>query len=205
MSRFLSHPAPSEAPECLKRHLSKHSNNGGFERPRHPFHHLSPCTFSPPQNPMSNPPQAASDSILIPTASASAICDGLLRMAHCLILELPEAELRGVRYTLSVLSMRADQLLDSAVRDFALNFDGLAIDPGKSSRPYPNLSSPARLVQTLATTLGLKILVRLWSRRPSPPQIAANRSPLLRLPVVVIPPVESRFLLRPRSQLGLQP
>ena len=71
----------------------------------------------------------------LPTASASALTDGLLRMAHCLIMELPEPELREVRSTLDILTMKIDQILDSAEYDLSLNFDGLTINPGESHEP----------------------------------------------------------------------
>lgn len=60
------------------------------------------------------------------------MCDGLLRMAHCFIVQLPEAQLKDVRYTLDVLTMKVDQRLESIEPDLSLNFDGLAIDPGKT-------------------------------------------------------------------------
>ena len=52
-------------------------------------------------------------------------------MAHCLITELPEAELREIRYTIDALLTRTDQLLDMLENDLSLNFDGLNIDPGE--------------------------------------------------------------------------
>ena len=69
--------------------------------------------------------------IQLPTTSAFSLCDGLLRIAHRLMIELPEPELRDIRYTLDALSTRVDQLLESAELDYSLNFDGLSIDPGK--------------------------------------------------------------------------
>jgi len=53
-------------------------------------------------------------------------------MAHCFIVQLPEAQLKDVRYTLDVLTMKVDQRLESIEPDLSLNFDGLAIDPGKT-------------------------------------------------------------------------
>lgn len=52
-------------------------------------------------------------------------------MAHRLIIELPEAELREIRHTLDTLLTRTDQLLDMVEDDLSLNLDDLNIDPGK--------------------------------------------------------------------------
>lgn len=71
------------------------------------------------------------DSIALSTSSAFSISDGLLRMAHRLIIELPEAELREIRHTLDTLLTRTDQLLDMVEDDLSLNLDDLNIDPGK--------------------------------------------------------------------------
>ena len=71
--------------------------------------------------------------VQLPTASASSVCDGLLRMAHCLITTLPASELRSVHYTLESLLARTEQLLESAEFDLSLDFDDLVIAPGK---PY---------------------------------------------------------------------
>lgn len=78
-------------------------------------------------------PSTGRDSIQLTAASSFAICDGLLRMAHCLMIELPEAELRDVRYTLDTLLARADQLLNVAELDvdLSLDFDGLQVNEGK--------------------------------------------------------------------------
>jgi hypothetical protein len=75
-------------------------------------------------------PSTERDSIQLTATSGFAICDGLLRMAHCLMIELPEAELRDVRYTLDTLLAKADQLLDAADVDFSLNFDSLQVNEG---------------------------------------------------------------------------
>ena len=128
--------------------LHEHLNSKDLEQrfPRvsgvfHPNHLFFSTTSSPsePSSTMRHPP-TGSDSIQLTVASGFAICDSLLRMAHCLMVELPEAELRSVRYTLEVLSMRANQLLDTAEFDLSLNLDGLAIDQGKSRRPHTNVS-----------------------------------------------------------------
>jgi hypothetical protein len=84
-------------------------------------------------------PPASAEFVQLPTASAFSLCDGLLRMAHRLITELPEPELRSVRRTLDTLSMRIDHLLDSAELDLDLNLEGLSMDPGKSYRFHPRV------------------------------------------------------------------
>jgi len=89
-------------------------------------------------------PQPIRDSILLSTASAYAICDTLLKISNCVITELPEAELRDVRYTVNALSERVNQLLDSAECDVSLHFDGLSINHGRSYGPC--LSSPHHIL-----------------------------------------------------------
>ena len=76
-------------------------------------------------------PLTGQECIVLSTPSASPICDGLLRMAHCLIVELPEPELRDIHYTLDILLAKTDQILDMAECNLSLNFEGLTIDPGK--------------------------------------------------------------------------
>jgi hypothetical protein len=49
-----------------------------------------------------------------------------------MIVELPEPELRDIRYTLDALLIRTDQVLDMVERDFSLIFNGLRVDPCKS-------------------------------------------------------------------------
>ena len=78
-------------------------------------------------------PNAGQETVTFPAGSALAICDGLLRMVHRFIIELPEPELRNIRYTLEGLLVRADQVLDTFEHDLSLNFDALSIDPGE---PY---------------------------------------------------------------------
>lgn len=88
---------------------------------------------------------AGVDSVVLTSSTAFSICDGLLKMAHCLIIELPEPELREVRYTLNSLLTRTDQVLDIVERDYSLNFDGLRIDSGKSWSPCRCLSDVFQL------------------------------------------------------------
>ena len=76
-------------------------------------------------------PGTQQDAVVLSTSNASSICDGLLRMAHCLLIELPERELAETRCTIDALLARADQLLDMAEQDLSLNFDGLSIDAGE--------------------------------------------------------------------------
>jgi hypothetical protein len=70
--------------------------------------------------------------VTLSSHTAFALCDGLLKMAHCMIVELPEPELRDIRYTLDALLIRTDQVLDMVERDFSLIFNGLRVDPCKS-------------------------------------------------------------------------
>ena len=72
------------------------------------------------------------DFIQLPATVTFSLCNGLLWMAHCLIIELPEPQLRDIRCTLDILSIRADQLLESAELYLSLDFNSLLIDPGKS-------------------------------------------------------------------------
>ena len=131
---------PSRTFTHLKHHRWSPAENSNMRSPNMIFSlpslisprlRLYSASFPPPFIlTMLHPPTDA-HSIQLPTASAFSLCDGLLRMAHCLIVKLPESELRDVRYTLDTLSTRVDQLLDSAELDLSLNFDGLVIDPGK--------------------------------------------------------------------------
>lgn len=73
------------------------------------------------------------ESVVLTNSTAFALCDTLLRMAHCLIIELPEPELRDIRYTLDSLLTRTDQVLDLVERDFALRFNGLNVNPTRES------------------------------------------------------------------------
>jgi len=97
-----------------------------------------------------NHPPAGSSFIQLPTGSAFSLCDGLLRMAHRLIIELPESELKDVRCILDTLSMRVDQLLDSAEIDHSLGLDGLSIDPGKYQRSYSTIPAPILFILELS-------------------------------------------------------
>ncbi|KAF9780939.1 hypothetical protein BJ322DRAFT_1112323 [Thelephora terrestris] len=72
---------------------------------------------------------SAGESVTLSSHTAFALCDGLLKMAHCMIVELPEPELRDIRYTLDALLIRTDQVLDMVERDFSLIFNGLRVDP----------------------------------------------------------------------------
>ena len=84
--------------------------------------------------------------VQLPTASASSVCDGLLQMAHCLIVTLPASELRGVHYTLESLLARTEQLLESAEFDLSLDFDDLAIAPGE---PYILFQGYSRIFMSI--------------------------------------------------------
>ena len=86
-------------------------------------------------------PHADSSSITLPTTNAFAICDGLLKMAHCLINELPEAELTHIRDTVDALLIKTDQRLGVIEQDFSLNFDGLSINPSECQMYYSGSSN----------------------------------------------------------------
>lgn len=94
-------------------------------------------------------PQAPRNLVTLSTDSVFIICDGLLRMSHTLMIELPEPQLRDVCYLLDIMLARADQLLDSAEYNFSLNFNGLVIDPGKFKIPFQ--LSPVTLVDSSLT------------------------------------------------------
>lgn len=53
-------------------------------------------------------------------------------MSHCLMVQLPDSELRVVRCVVDAVLARADQLLATA-EDVSLDFNSLSIDSGKSS------------------------------------------------------------------------
>ena len=74
----------------------------------------------------------ARETVTVSATSAYSICDGLLRMAHCFIVELPEPKLRDIRYALEGLLVKANRTLEVFEYDLSLNFDGLEIDPGGS-------------------------------------------------------------------------
>ena len=84
-------------------------------------------------------PPTDRNTIQLPTTSAFNICDGLFKMANCLVVELPDAQLRDVRYALETLVSKVDRLLESGEYDLSLNFDGLAVNPGESPRFYPDI------------------------------------------------------------------
>lgn len=117
------------------------------------------------------------DPVLLSKSTAFAMCDGLIRMSHCLVIELPEPELREIRYMLDSLLVKADLALDLMEREISLDFGGLNvdIDPGESSVPvlFPVSSD---IFQTPALPLGLKISAQSWSR-PPPRRMLINRAP----------------------------
>ncbi|KAF9785354.1 hypothetical protein BJ322DRAFT_1020895 [Thelephora terrestris] len=80
---------------------------------------------------------AGADFVVLPNSTAFAMCDGLIRMSHCLIVELPEDELREIRYRLDSLLMKADLALDLMGRKVSLDFKGLAMDPRSCTYPPP--------------------------------------------------------------------
>lgn len=75
------------------------------------------------------------DTVAISSSTASAICDSLLRMAHSLIIELPEPELRETRFTLDSLLMKADRILDLMQDDGSFDLHGLHIGTGEPLAP----------------------------------------------------------------------
>ncbi|KAF9777723.1 hypothetical protein BJ322DRAFT_1025501 [Thelephora terrestris] len=75
-------------------------------------------------------------SIELSPTSAFDMCDGLLRMSFHLMIQLPEAELRDIRYVIDTLLTRADRLLDTAGPELSLNFTALAIDPEPIQQPW---------------------------------------------------------------------
>lgn len=96
--------------------------------------------------------QLTGDAVVLSTANATAMADGLLRMAHCLIVELPEPQLQDLRYTLDLLLMRVDQILDA--EDLCLNFDGLTTNPGEFSRLRLDVFSPVLSLRPSASPAG---------------------------------------------------
>lgn len=109
---------------------------------------------------------AGADFVVLPNSTAFAMCDGLIRMSHCLIVELPEDELREIRYRLDSLLMKADLALDLMGRKVSLDFKGLAMDPRKSPVLFSILSD---IFQVPAPTLplGPKTLARTLGRPTS--------------------------------------
>ncbi|KAF9778104.1 hypothetical protein BJ322DRAFT_1114347 [Thelephora terrestris] len=79
--------------------------------------------------------QTAGDFVVLSNPTAFAMCDGLLRMSNCLILELPESELREIRYMLDTLLTKADLALDLMEHEISLNFEGLNIEPERRAPP----------------------------------------------------------------------
>ena len=125
----------SEACICLKLYLANIQITATSTLIPHPSRsqpwslrlRLTSCHF-----PTMRHPQARPDSIVLLSSCASTICDGLLEMAHCLMVELPAAELMAVHHTVETLLVKADQMLDIVDQDLSLNFDGLSIDPSES-------------------------------------------------------------------------
>ena len=105
-----------DGPECLYPHPLILSPNCLLPRSLSTMRHQAP----------------GADSVALSNSTAFAICDGLLRMSHCFIIELPEPELREIRRILDSLLMTADLALDLMETDISLNFDGLSIRPGES-------------------------------------------------------------------------
>jgi len=100
--------------------------------------------------------QARMDSVILSNQTAFALCDGLLRMAQCWIIELPETELREIRNVLEGLLVRTDQALDLMEGDISLDFEGLGVDSGGLATYYPSSSD---VFQTLVILLGPKTSV----------------------------------------------
>jgi hypothetical protein len=113
----------------------------------------------PHHRPTMRCPHTEPNYVALSAPSAFAITDGLLRMAHCLIVELPENELREIRYTINTLLSKTDLLLDTIERDLSLNFDGLDINPGEFQMGCLGSSD---VFQMFKTPLGVKILVQCW-------------------------------------------
>lgn len=113
-------------------------------------------------------PPAEKDVVQISATSAFNICDGLFRMANCFVTELPEAELRDVRYVLNTLLMKVDRLLHPTEEyDLSLNFGGLTVDASKSPRSRLNIPTLTTPTQTHAVIQVVKTLAQV--RRQPPP------------------------------------
>ncbi|KAF9790755.1 hypothetical protein BJ322DRAFT_1017402 [Thelephora terrestris] len=92
------------------------------------------------------------DPVLLSKSTAFAMCDGLIRMSHCLVIELPEPELREIRYMLDSLLVKADLALDLMEREISLDFGGLNVDIDLDSCTPPGAEDfGAVLVSTAAT------------------------------------------------------
>lgn len=157
--------------------------------------------------PRSALPMPGANSIRLSNSTAFAICDGLLRMSHCFILELPEPELKEIRRIVDSLLMTADLALDLMETDVSLNFDGLSIHPGEFLSPLAHCLTSFDGFQSTALLLGPRILVRSWSQallrqaqHHSPPFL----QPAAEAPSAVPPRPRCHFRLRFVFPLPLQ-
>ena len=217
-SLILSHATPSEVPKCLNNHLPKQLNTSNLGQHHSP--HLSPTrlpattsrtphsfTTSTTAMVVDSTIRNASperDSVRISAASAFNICDGLFRMANCFVTELPEAELRDVRYVLNTLLTKVDRLLHPTEEyDLSLNFGGLTVDASKSLRStliFPRSSHPP---QTFAAIQAVRTLAQVQLQ---PPPVLADQRPPPRLAIVETPfKLQLRFQLWLRSQTQTRP
>ena len=150
-STSVSHPAPPEVSEYSKYHLqdTQITVTKGAVSPSLPSSSPPSCisysafpslllTMVVVHSTMRQPPPDR-DTIQLPTTTAFNICSGLFKMANCLVAELPEAQLRDIRYALDTLGAKVDRLLESGEYDLSLNFDDLTVDPGKPSKSHPNI------------------------------------------------------------------
>ena len=201
---------PQRCQYSLKRDLPTRLNTSVFEGfPLPPPLNPGPSIYFSASSRMRRP--ATRDSVVLSASSAFAVCDSLLRMAHCLIVELPESELRDIRYTIDILATRTNQILGSAERDLSLNFDRLAIIPGEcliypcSSSDISQISTPSlepkTLVLSWSQTLSLRILV---DRTPFPHPATIGTSPVEH-PLLLQPQLGRRFASQPRLRSQLQP
>ncbi|KAF9777755.1 hypothetical protein BJ322DRAFT_1021830 [Thelephora terrestris] len=92
------------------------------------------------------------DPVLLSKSTAFAMCYGSIRMSHCLVIELPEPELREIRYMLDSLLVKADLALDLMEREISLDFGGLNVDIDPDSCTPPGAEDfGAVLVSTTVT------------------------------------------------------
>lgn len=75
---------------------------------------------------------ASLPSIQVPVDTAFTICDGLLRITHSLMIQLPDSELRDIRCIINAVLARADHLLETS-EDVSLDFTGLSISDSGAS------------------------------------------------------------------------
>lgn len=129
----------------------------------HPLLAATPASLSRPLLTMPRQTTAAG-SIVLSNSTAFVMCDGLLRMSHCLIVELPEPELREIRYILDTLLVKTDLVLDSMERDISFNLEGLSIDSGEPFVLCPSLSD---VFQISPPPLRPKTSARSWFLLPS--------------------------------------